>query len=94
MSLPALSEWLHVAMTELCFGELVSWFCAETLPSPAGGAALPSARMNISGTGHSVPKDPWLRLRTPRFRTWLPTVWSLSYAGVAEAVHRQLPAGG
>ena len=32
MSLPALSEWLHVAMTELCFGELVKLLTLFTQP--------------------------------------------------------------
>ena len=32
MSLPALSEWLHVAMTELCFGELVNPCPRDTSP--------------------------------------------------------------
>jgi len=34
MSLPALSEWLHVALTELCFGELVRTLLLSTRACP------------------------------------------------------------
>lgn len=40
MSLPALSEWLHVAMTELCFGELVGALTSIASIKAVGAFAL------------------------------------------------------